>query len=474
MSHTSDRSLPPTSDSAPRFVLTDAHRAAIVAAVGESAVLHSPGEPYDRDASELRAAPDMVVLPETVEQVQALLRCASAHAIPVIPRGGGTGLAGGCLAVRGGVVLSLERMNRIRSIDPRNLVAEVEAGVISQRVRDAAAEQGLYYPPDPAGMDRSTIGGNVATNAGGPACVKYGVTRDYVLGVEAVLPDGELLRAGVRTRKGVVGYDMAHLLCGSEGTLGVITALTLKLVPLPPATVSMAVAFPDMAAAMRGVAAVLGGGHLPSAIEFLDHRCIRLLGELLPIPVPGDKPSLLIIELDGAREQIVPELDLVAAICRRQGATHVLPAADEETRARVWGARRQVSLRIHDYAALYMSEDVAVPLGAIAELVAALPEFEQRYGMEIFAFGHAGDGNIHLNVTAPTRDTRDVVEQGIVALVGKVLELGGTISGEHGIGEAKKHLLPLELSPASIRLQRGIRQVFDPRGIMNPGKVFGQ
>ncbi|HCG04468.1 MAG TPA: FAD/FMN-containing dehydrogenase, partial [Desulfovibrio sp.] len=170
---------------------------------------------------------------------------------------GGTGLAGGCLAVRGGVVLSLERLNRIRAIDARNLVAEVEAGVISQRVRDAAAEQGLYYPPDPAGMDRSTIGGNVATNAGGPACVKYGVTRDYVLGVEAVLPDGELLRAGVRTRKGVVGYDMAHLLCGSEGTLGVITALTLKLVPLPPATVSMAVAFPDMAAAMRGVAAVL-------------------------------------------------------------------------------------------------------------------------------------------------------------------------------------------------------------------------
>lgn len=452
--------------------LTPALLTTIIDAVGREAVLDTPGTPYDRDASELRAMPDLVVLPESVGQVQALMRLATAHRFPVIPRGGGTGLAGGCLALSGGVVLSVERMNRVRAIDTRNLVAEVDAGCITQTLRDAAAAENLFYPPDPAGMDRSTVGGNVATNAGGPACVKYGVTRDYVLGVEAVLPDGELLRAGVRTRKGVVGYDMAHLLCGSEGTLGVITGLTMKLIPLPAATVGMAVAFADMPSAMRAVAAVLGAGHLPSAIEFMDHRCLALVGEMLPFPVPGARPSLLIIELDGQRATIEPQLDAVAAICREQGATQVLPAPTDAERATIWGVRRQVSLRIHDYAGLYLSEDVAVPLVAIADLVAELPAFEERYGLEIFAFGHAGDGNIHLNVTSSSTDNRERAEEGVVALARRVVELGGTISGEHGIGEAKKHLVPLELSARSIALQKGIRDVFDPLGIMNPGKVF--
>lgn len=454
-----------------KSTLTPAIRTAIIDAIGSDAVC-SPGEPYDRDASELRAMPELVVLPRCVEQVQAIMRLATAHRFPVIPRGGGTGLAGGCLALQGGVVLSVERMNRIRCIDTANLVAEVDAGCITQHVRDAAAAAGLFYPPDPAGMDRSTVGGNVATNAGGPACVKYGVTRDYVLGVEAVLPDGDLLRAGVQTRKGVVGYDMAHLLCGSEGTLGVITGLTLKLIPLPKATVGMAVAFADMASAMRAVAAVLAAGHLPSAIEFMDHRCLALVGEMLPFPVPGARPSLLIIELDGPRPQIERELEAVAEVCRAQGATQVLPAGTDAERATIWAVRRQVSLRIHEYASLYLSEDVAVPLSVIAELVADLPAFEDRYGLEIFAFGHAGDGNIHLNVTSSDVANRPRAEEGVVALASRVVELGGTISGEHGIGEAKRHLVPLELTPRSIALQKGVRAVFDPLGIMNPGKVF--
>ena len=459
--------------SALSYSVPAAFHEALVALLGDEGVLVTPGAPYDRDASELRAVPALVALPATVEEVQGVMRLATAHRVPVIPRGGGTGLAGGCLAVAGGIVLSTERLTRIRTVDTANLVIEVEAGVISQDVRKAAAEAGLYYPPDPAGMDRSTIGGNVATNAGGPACVKYGVTRDYVLGVEAVLPDGELLRAGVRTRKGVVGFDMAHLLCGSEGALGIITAIILKLVPQPPATVGMAVAFTDMASASAAVAKVLTSGHLPSAIEFMDHRCLGLVGHMLPFPLPAGKPSFLLIELDGVRAQIEQELEAVAALCREAGATQVLQARNEEERATIWQVRRSVSLRIHEYAGLYMSEDVAVPIGSIAALVADLPAFEARYDMEIFAFGHAGDGNIHLNVTAKDKSHKPQVEEGVVALVSRVLALGGTISGEHGIGEAKKHLLPMELSPRSVALQKGIRQVFDPLGIMNPGKVFG-
>ena len=462
--------------------ITDKLRQRIHLALGKDCEVCDPQAlaNYDRDASELRHTPEMAVIVHNREQVQELLRLANRFHFAVTPRSAGTGLAGGCLSTCGGVVLDLSHMNRILAIDTRSLIAEVQPGVITQQLRDAARQAGLFYPPDPASLDESTLGGNAATNAGGPACVKYGTTKDYVLGLEVVLPNGQLLRTGVKTRKGVVGYDLTHLIVGSEGTLGVITALTLKLIPHPPAVTGMVAVFNDLETAMQAVAKVMTCGYLPSAIEFLDHKCLALIGDRLPFEVPARTAALLIIETDGVAGAIAGEIDGAIAgeidgirrICREAGAVHLQPAASPEERERIWEARRQVSLRIHDHAVLYVSEDVAVPLGCIADLVARLPDYERKYHLEIFAFGHAGDGNIHLNITAADRDHPDRVEAGIRALLQLVLQMGGTISGEHGIGAAKRQYLPMELSDESIRLQQGIKALFDPNQVLNPGKLF--
>ncbi|MBI9091745.1 MAG: FAD-binding protein [Desulfobacterium sp.] len=454
--------------------ITPEIRAEIIAALDKGSVVTDPERlvDYNKDASELRFVPEMVVTPKTTQEVAALVCLANKHHFPLTPRGGGSGLAGACLAQFGGVVLSLEGMNQIRTIDTRNFIMEVEAGAISLDVREAAAEKGLFYPPDPAGMDKSTIGGNAATDAGGPACVKYGTTRDYILGLEAVLPTGEIITTGVKTRKGVVGYDLTNLLVGAEGTLGIITALTLKLIPKVSATTCIMAVFHDMVTAMEAVSTVMANGHLPSAIEFMDHRCLDLVGEMLPVALPPGKPSVLIIEIDGNKGRIQEEIQDIAGRCTAMGAFHIIPAPHDAEREKIWEVRRQVSLRIHDYAPLYVSEDVAVPLSAIADLVNRLPGFEKQYKLEIFAFGHAGDGNIHLNVTAQNRDIIPLVNQGIRALLQLVLDLGGTISGEHGIGIAKKEFIAMELSATSLALQKGMKRLFDPNNILNPGKIF--
>ncbi|NLC71999.1 MAG: FAD-binding protein [Desulfuromonadaceae bacterium] len=428
-------------------------------------------ENYDRDASELRIQPQVVVKARGREDVQKLMRLANRHRFPVIPRGAGTGLAGGCLAPHGGVILALAEMNRILSIDEKNLIAEVEPGVITQHLKDAARLKGLYYPPDPAGLDQSTIGGNAATNAGGPACVKYGTTRDYILALEVVLPDGEVIRTGVQTRKGVVGYDLTHLMVGSEGTLGIITSLTLKLIPHPAAIAGMAVIFPDMGGATRAVSEIMSRGYLPCAIEFMDHQCLDLVRNELPFATSG-QDAMLLMESDGPSSQVASDMEALGDICREMGAKHLLPAAGEKERARLWDVRRMVSLRIHDTAGLYIPEDVVVPLSRIADLVASLPALERKYGLKIFAFGHAGDGNIHLNITAEGKEFADRAEAGVVEVLRLVLAMGGTISGEHGVGLAKRPYLTMELSSASIRLQQGIKKIFDPNDILNPGKIF--
>ena len=459
---------------APYSPITPAIRAELEARLSPGALITDPSllAEYAGDASHLKYPPEMVVRAKTVADVQTLLTLANRYNFPVTPRGGGSGLAGACLPDLGGVVLSTRDLDAIRAIDAGNFTMEVEAGAISLRVREAAASQGLFYPPDPAGMELSTIGGNAATDAGGPACVKYGTTRDYILGLEAVLPDGSLITTGVRTRKGVVGYDLTNLLVGCEGTLAVITALTLKLLPKPAATTGVLCAFGSMADAMRAVARVMAEGHLPSAIEFLDYRCLALVGEMLPFVVPGERPSLLIVELDGPAAPIEAEMAEVVAVMTREGATRVLRARDEAERRQIWQVRRQVSLRIHDHAALYLSEDVVVPLSQIATLVDRLAAHEARHGVEIFAFGHAGDGNIHLNITSQHPDHQEQMDRVAEELLRLVLDLGGTISGEHGIGLAKRPFLPLELAPGSIELQRRIKALFDPNQILNPGKIF--
>lgn len=424
------------------------------------------------DASHLRFPPELVVRPKNVSDIQTLMQLANVHRFPVTPRGGGSGLAGGCLPTCGGVVLLMDRLDQIIEIDRRNLIMRAEPGVISQKVREAADAAGLFYPPDPAGMDQSTIGGNAATDAGGPACVKYGTTRDYILGLEAVLPSGERIATGVRTRKGVVGYDLTNLLVGSEGTLGIITSLILKLVPKPASVKTMMAVFENMVSAMNGVAAIMGEGYLPSAIEFLDHRCLQLISDLLPFSLTRPKPSVLIIEVDGPRRQVNEDMQAIIDIAKKQSAIETIMAGSDEEREKIWSVRRAVSLRIHDHAKIYIPEDIVVPITAIADLVDELPDYEERYGLEVFAFGHAGDGNIHLNITTQQLEKESLAWQGTKALLELTLRLQGTISGEHGIGLAKRDYVSMELPTTSIELQKGIKALFDPNQVLNPGKIF--
>jgi glycolate oxidase len=431
-----------------------------------------------RDESGLVRPPVAVLLAKDEGQVARLVSLANKHGFAVVPRGAGTGLAGGCLAGPCGVVLDLTAMNSILSIDTQSLTATVEPGVLTGDLRRAAKAKGLFYPPDPASLDTSTIGGNAATNAGGPACVKYGTTRDYVLGLRAVLPTGEVIRAGVNTRKGVVGYDLTRLLIGSEGTLGVITELTLKLIPHPKTTACVAAVFANLGAAMRAIISIMTRGHLPSAMEFLDARCLKLVGDLLPFGVEGEQSALVLVETDGDAEETARAVAGIEAICRELGALNILPPATSGTdagdagREAIWKVRRSVSTRIHETNAVYISEDIAVPIGRIADMVAALPGVEARHGITIFAFGHAGDGNIHLNLTAPDETLRPQVEAAAEDCVRLALGLGGTLSGEHGIGLVKRSLLPLEIEPVSLKLQRGLKALLDPQNVLNPGKIF--
>jgi len=429
-------------------------------------------EPFAKDATELHRLPELVVEATTTREVQALLRLANAHHFPVTPRGLGTGLTGGAVAVAGGVLLSLARMNRILTIDPENLIAVVEPGVITGDLKKAAQSKGLFYPPDPASVDTCSIGGNAATNAGGASCLKYGTTRHYILGLEVVLPSGEIIQAGVQTRKGVVGYDLVQLLTGSEGTLGIITKLIVKLVPLPPAVTTLVALFTDLYSPMRAVMALLTSGHLPSALEFMDDQCLELVGDLLPFAGVKESKAFLLIETDGTPGVIERDIEQMGEVCLKHEAVDVFLAPDSHKRAQMWEVRRQVSLRIEEQAGLYIPEDVVVPIGRIAEFVEKLPGLAQAFGMKIYSFGHAGDGNIHLNITAGSRDHLERIEQGIETVLKLVLAMGGTISGEHGIGFVKRHLLPLELSSESIRLQQAIKRTFDPNLILNPGKVF--
>jgi len=367
---------------------------AIIRAVLADAVIITDPErmvPYGKDGTAgAFAMPELVVEVKNTAQVQALLRLANKYAFPVIPRGLGTGLAGGAIPVRGGVVLSLAGMNRILAIEPENMIALVEPGVLNKDFKEAVQAQGLYYPPDPASFDTCSLGGNAATNAGGPTCVKYGVTRDYILGLEAVLPTGEVIETGVRTRKGVVGYDLTRLLIGSEGTLGVITRLTLRLIPHLPAVTTLVALFRHLHTAMEAIRAVLMKGHIPCAVEFLDRRCLELVGDMLPFSAAREAGALLLIETDGAPEVIGREIEAIGAVCLAGGAEEVLMAPDARRRERLWEVRRAVSLRIEEKYPVDLHEDIVVPLGRIAVMVDSLPELEQRYGMKIYAFGHGG------------------------------------------------------------------------------------
>jgi glycolate oxidase len=429
---------------------------------------------YAYDATDLTSLPDLVVFPGSAGEIAAIVRLANQHRFPVVPRGAGTGRAGGSVPVRGGVVVVMTRLNRILEINPEDMVAVVEPGVVTGVLKQAVAEHGLYYPPDPGSADFCTLGGNVAAGAGGAVAVQYGVTRDYVLGLEVVLPTGDIIQAGARTVKSVVGYDLTRLLLGSEGTLGIITRIVLRLAPRPASRLSLAAGFVSLDAALTAVGQVLRSGLSPTAIEFMDRATLDCIREMLPFALPPSVTTLLLFMVDGHPRDVAARVKCLEQICQKAKAPLLLKAKDEAEAERLWAARRAISPATFKVKPHKISEDVAVPLGAIPLLVTGAEEIARQRDLPILCFGHAGDGNIHVNIMFDQgqpreREAAHAATKDLFALVGR---LRGTLSGEHGIGLTKAPYLGLELSDAAIALQRRIKQAFDPHNIMNPGKIF--
>jgi glycolate oxidase len=434
--------------------------------------------PYQRDETPgLSALPDLVVRPGSAAEVAAVLRLATEHRFPVIPRGTGTGVVGGAIAVGGGVVLSVERLNRIIEIDADNMMAVAEPAVITGDLQRAAAAVGLFYPPDPASVDSCSIGGNVATGAGGPRAVKYGVTRDYVTGLELALPTGEVLTLGGKIVKYATGYHLLDLVIGSEGTLGVVTQVTVKLVALPGHRAALLVPFANLADAAGAVAEIIRRRLLPAALEFMDAGAIdasrRFLGVEMPFPEAG---AHLVVEVDGHTEEAVrADYEAIGELCLARGAADVLVADTRAAQEALWKARRVIGEAVKSQNLDVAKQDVVVPRMAIPELVVRLGEIGARAGAPVVCFGHAGDGNVHVNILRSGLDDaawERAKAEVFPKLIAEVYRLGGVLSGEHGIGWMKKAHLAQVLPPRHLELMRGIKQVFDPAGVLNPGKVF--
>ncbi|MFA6900875.1 MAG: FAD-linked oxidase C-terminal domain-containing protein [Desulfurivibrionaceae bacterium] len=429
---------------------------------------------YSYDGTGQEYPPAAVVFPGSTEEIRLIMQLASDTPFPVVPRGAGTGMTGGALPVAGGLVMVLSRLNRILEIDQDNQIAVVEPGVITGDLRAEAGQHGLYYPPDPASLKFCTMGGNVAECAGGPSAVKYGVTRDYVLGLEAVLPDGRLIHTGVRTAKGVVGYDLTRLLVGSEGTLAIITKITVKLLPAPEARSTLLVLCNGMAEATSLVTSILAH-HSPCTLEYMDRTALTIIRDKLPFPFPEEAGALLLIELDGQRDFVPLATRQLTEFLRTQPGIIQSRTAESEAEAdQLWAARRAVSPSAFSLKPHKMSEDVVVPRSRLPQLVACTEALSRELGVIIFTFGHAGDGNIHVNIMLDKNDPHEVRQANTAKqlLFEEVLRLGGTLSGEHGIGLTKAAYLPMELDPPTMALMQEIKKLFDPRNILNPGKIF--
>ena len=428
---------------------------------------------YSYDARTDGAVPDLIVFPSSAEQVSSIIVLANLHRFPVIPRGSGTGLTGGSVPVKGGVVLSFTRMARILEIDPKNLIAVVEPGVVTFILQEEVAKYGLFYPPDPASYKYSSIGGNIAECAGGPNSLKYGVTRDYVLGLEVVLPTGEIINPGVRTMKGVVGYDLARLFVGSEGTLGVVTKITLKLIPLPEARATILALFSEVDEAAEAVSGTIAARVVPSTIEFMDRASIRCSEQANPMGLPPDIGGLLLIEVDGDEQSIIPQAEKVRNIMLDHKAVECRMTRVPKEADKLWSARRTLSQALYNVNPVKIAEDVVVPRSNIPALIHALEDMGKRFGIPILSFGHAGDGNFHVNIMIKdTKEDREKAEEAVKEIFSEALRLGGTLSGEHGIGLSKAAYLGMELSPDLMTTMKKIKQLFDPNNILNPGKIF--
>jgi glycolate oxidase len=429
---------------------------------------------YGYDGTPNAFVPDLVARPGSTEEIQAIVRLANKHLFPIVPRGAGTGLSGGSLPVENGVVLDLTRMNRILEIDEENLVAVVEPGVVTYAIQQEVERRGLFYPPDPASLKTSTIGGNVAECAGGPRAFKYGVTRDYVLGLEVVTPWGDLVKTGGKTVKSVTGYDLTRLYTGSEGTLGIITRIYLRLIPKPQSIRTMMAVFPRLEDATRTVTLIVRRGIIPATLELMDDRTIQCVENYLHLGLPVDAGAILIIEVDGAPELIEGQSGQIVDLCREGGAREVRVAASEQERDEIWAARRAVSAAVVQIKPTKISEDISVPRSQIPNMAGKLREIADRYGLNLVIFGHAGDGNLHPNILCDQSDQEEMerVEKAVGELFQAAVELGGTLSGEHGIGTMKAPYLKLETGESGYAVMLALKQALDPNNILNPGKIF--
>ncbi len=418
------------------------------------------------------ALPDAVALPRSAASVVKILRWANAHRVPVTARGAGFGYVGGCVPSHGGIALSLARMNRIKEINARDFVAVVEPGVITAKLQAEVEKRGLFYPPDPASRADCSIGGNIVTNAGGPRCLKYGVTRDYVLGLEVVLADGTLIRAGSRTHKNKTGFDIARMFVGSEGLLGIVTGATLKLLPLPPYRACLGVGFGSMKFAARSIRDIFAAGFLPCAVEVADAFTLAAAHKRTGSEKLAGCRAHLIVELDGQERSVREELRTVEKIVHKQQPLFVqreFGAADCE---KIWQLRREFSYALRDTGLLKLNEDIVVPRGRLEDLFAFAERLQKKHGFPVASFGHAGDGNLHVNVMVDKSQpgAMERCDAALNDLFKQVLAWGGVITGEHGIGLAKKPWWPLAMSEELQEVHRRIKRAFDPNGILNPGK----
>jgi glycolate oxidase len=429
---------------------------------------------YAYDATNRHCRPDAVAFPANTNQVSDILKLANEHRFFVVPRGAGTGMTGGALAVHGGLILVMTRFSRILTIDTDNLVAEVEPGVVTGHFQEVVEEKGLFYPPDPSSAPFSTLGGNVAECASGPRALKYGVTRDYVLGLEVVLPTGEIIRTGVRTAKGVVGYDLTRLMVGSEGTLGIITKITLRLLPLPEALRTISVVFSRIHDAARTVSEVVRSGILPRTVEYMDQAAIRCVEDHLKIGLAIDAGAMLLIDIDGSPSAVEATLQRLLAICKKGGAQEIKVANSETEAKELWKARQAISPALFRLGPDKINQDIVVPRSRIPDMVEWIDDLRRRTGLTIVTFGHAGDGNIHFNIMLDSRDKKTVekADSAVEEVFQQTVALGGTISGEHGVGVTKAPYIGMEIGSEELALMKRLKAMFDPNGILNPGKIF--
>lgn len=429
---------------------------------------------YSYDATQKQYLPDVVVHPANVEQVSQIMKLANKHAIPVFPRGAGSGFTGGSLPTSGGIVLGLTRLDNILEIDEENLVATVEPGLVTEDFQKAVEKIGLFYPPDPASLKMSTLGGNVAECAGGPRCVKYGVTKDYIIGLEIVTPTGDIIKTGGTTMKGVVGYDLTKLICGSEGTLAVITKIIIKLLPLPEAKKTMLVLFDSIDGAAQSVSAIIKNKIIPTTLEFMDGRTLDCVRQSTSLEVPDTARAVLIIEVDGDKEFLDKQVHKISAIVQPLGVVEVRIAETAAESEALWQIRRSVSASLRRVNPDKFNEDICVPRSKVPEMIRKIDKISDTCQVPIVNFGHAGDGNIHVNIMIDSKITgeSEKAEKAIKEVFKETLALGGTMSGEHGVGIMKAPYLSLELANHAIDYMKTIKKALDPKNILNPGKMF--